>query len=202
MNKANHHKQLLTILALGAFAVTAIAGFAVPQGNHEADHFALISKELKLTAEQQKALMSEHEAARKKLAAIDANTSLSAVAKANAKEQVHREMMAKAQAILSPAQMKKLTTLQQHAGSHDQIKSILKQLDLTPEQEASVHKIMQDTMTAMHSVQSNSKLSSAEKDAQSKQLHAAAMQKVHALLSPAQLEKAKALLASEQHGSH
>jgi len=192
--------RILTLF-VAAIAALALTGAVVAQhGGDVADHFAQVAKLLHLTPSQEKILKSEHDSAHAKLAAIDADPKLDATAKDKARAKVHTEMMAKAKSVLNPEQMKSLATIMQSAGHQQEMMQMMDKLGLDAKQKASVHEIFSTAMAEMGAIQGNASLTDAQKQAKAEQLHAETMQKIHAILTPEQIEKAKAMHHSGGHG--
>lgn len=190
--------RISTLLIAGIAALSALSGAVIIQHGGMEDHFAMIAKHLNLTPSQEKQFKAEHEAANKKAAGIDANTKLDKAAKEKAKAQLHNDMMAKASKILTPAQMKQLSSM--HAGKmQKQMMKMMEKLNLSQDQKASIHQLMSDTSVKMESLHNDKTLSDAQKQAKAEQLHNETMAKIHELLTPEQLEKAKALHEGMMH---
>lgn len=179
--------KILTLIVAAGAAMAGLSGaMMVQHGGGMAEHFAMIAKHLHLTPSQEKHLKSEHEAALKKLDAINADTKLDETAKDKAGAKVHADMMAKAKSVLTPEQMKQLGTIMQMA-------TIMEKLGLSAEQKASIHTAFAETMTKMDAIHNDKKLSDSQKQAKAQELHNQTMERIHAILTPEQLEKAKQL---------
>jgi hypothetical protein len=187
--------RILTTIVASIAALSALSGAVAYQHGGMSDHLAMISKHLNLTPDQEKQLKAEHEAAAKKAAGIDANTNLDKAAKEKAKAQIHHDMMAKAHKILTPAQLKQLASTQS-GEIHKQMMKMMEKLDLSQDQKVAVHQLMTGTSAKMDALYNDKTLSDAQKQAKAEKLHSETMEKIHGLLTPEQLEKAKAL-----HGS-
>jgi Spy/CpxP family protein refolding chaperone len=188
--------RISTLIVAGIAALSALSGAVIYQHGGMDDHFAMIAKHLNLTPSQEKQFKAEHEAANKKAAGIDANTKLDKAAKMKAKAQIHQDMMAKAHKILTPDQLKQLA--QMHSGEmQKQMMKMMEKLDLNQDQKAAIHQLMSGTSEKMSALHNDKTLSDAQKQAKAEQLHNDTMAKIHGLLTPEQLEKAKAMHGSD-----
>jgi len=187
--------RISTLIVAGIAALSALSGAVIYQHGGMDDHLAMIAKHLNLTPSQEKQLKAEHELAAKKAAVIDANSKLDKAAKQKAKSQIHQDMMAKAHKILTPAQLKQLA--QMHSDEmQKQMMKMMEKLDLSQDQKTGIHQLMSNTSAKMSALHNDKTLSEAQKQAKAEQLHNETMAKIHGLLTPEQLEKAKAM-----HGS-
>jgi vesicle coat complex subunit len=187
--------RISTLIVAGIAALSALSGAVIFQHGGINDHFSMIAKHLNLTPSQEKQFKAEHEAANKKAAAIDGNKNLDKAAKEKAKAQLHKDMMGKAHKILTPAQMKQLSSM--HSSEmQKQMMKMMEKLDLSSDQKATIHQLMSDTSAKMNALHGDKTLSDAQKQAKAEQLHNDTIAKIHGLLTPQQLEKAKAM-----HGS-
>lgn len=187
--------RISTLIVAGIAALSALNGAVIYQHGGMDDHLAMIAKHLNLTPSQEKQLKAEHELAAKKAAGIDANSKLDKAAKQKAKSQIHQDMMAKAHKILTPAQLKQLA--QMHSDEmQKQMMKMMEKLDLSQDQKTGIHQLMSNTSAKMSALHNDKTLSEAQKQAKAEQLHNETMAKIHGLLTPEQLEKAKAM-----HGS-
>lgn len=191
--------RISTLLVAGIAALSALSGAMIYQHGGMDDHLKMVAKHLNLTPSQEKQFKAEHEAANKKSAAIDANTKLDKAAKEKAKAQIHKDMMAKAHKILNPEQLKKLGSMMSGEMQSQMMKQMEK-LDLSPEQKSSIHKLMSETSAKMDALHNNKAMSDAQKHEKAQQMHNETMAKIHALLTPEQLEKAKAMHGGNGHG--
>ncbi len=187
--------RISTLIVAGIAALSALSGAVLFQHGGMDDHFAMIAKHLNLTPSQEKQFKAEHEAANKKAAAIDGNKNLDKAAKEKAKAQLHKDMMGRAHKILTPNQLRQLA--QMHSGEmQKQMMKMMEKLDLSQGQKTAIHQHMSDTSAKMSALHNDKTLSDAQKQAKAEQLHNDTMSKIHGLLTPEQLEKAKAM-----HGS-
>lgn len=194
--------KLLTIFA-AAVAALAMGGAVIHQhGGDMAEHLAMIARHLNLTPTQEKQFKSEHSLAEKKLAALDADPSLDAKGKDQARARLHNEMMAKAKTILTPVQMKKLTALHESMNPLHDAMRIMDQIGLRADQKAKVHEVLSKAASAMEAIQFDAKLSDAQRQAKTQDLHMETMQEIHAILTPEQIEKAKSLHHAGGDGGH
>jgi len=193
--------RISTLLIAAVAALAAFSGAVISQhGGDMSEHFAMVAKHLNLTPSQEKQLKAEHQAAQKKVAAIDADSKLDKAAKDKAKAKLHNDMMAKAKTILTPAQIKEMTLLFAMMGHQQQMMQMMEKIGLSSEQKTAVSKLISDTTSAMQIIHHDSKLTDAQREAKAKELHNATMEKIHGILTPEQIEKAKALHHGTGHG--
>lgn len=179
--------RITTTLIASSFALAALTtAIATQHGGNMGDHFAAMAKHLGLSTTQEKQLKEQHLAAKEKLDAIDADKKLDARARAQAKEQLHQDMMAKAKKLLSAEQFKKLQGLHQTKQVELHLHDMLQKLNLTDEQSGKIKELVHNTTGAMQNIQHDSSLTEAQKEAKSKQLHNETFHKIHAMLTPAQ----------------
>lgn len=192
--------KISTLVMAALAAVTALSGVVVAQhGGDMTDHFSMLAKHLGLSPSQESAFKTEHAAAKKRIDAINADTKLDAKAKGEAMAKVHADVMAKAKKILDPAQQKKLEGMMHGLAAQHEMMSMLDKLGLSEAQKTSLHKVFGDAMDKMGKIHDNTKLTDAQRQAQANQLHQEVMEKIHGLLTPEQMERAKAL---HQGGGH
>ena len=186
--------RISTLLVVGIAALAACSGAVVIQhGGNKADHFEMIVKHLHLSPTQEKQLKAEHAVGQKRIIAIQADTTLDKQGKEKAIQSLHNQLMAKAKTILTPAQMKELLAMHQSMEEQHKLMQILDQLDLSKDQKTSVHTLFSKTMASMEAIHNDAKLSDDQKQEKAKQLHENAIQQIHSILTPEQLEKAMKL---------
>ncbi len=186
--------RISTLLVAGITALAAISGAAGYQhGGDMADHFDMIAKHLHLSSSQEKQLKAERTVGQKKMAAIQADSKLDKQGKEKAMALLHNELMAKAKSILTPQQMKEVLAMHNSMEEQHKMMQILDQLGLSQEQKNSAHTLFSKTMASMEAIHNDKKLSDAQKQEKAKQAHEAAMQQIHSILTPEQLQKAMKL---------
>ena len=193
--------RISTLLVTGIAALAAFSGAVVYQhGGDMADHFEMIVKHLHLSPTQEKQMKAEHSVGQKRIAAIEADKSLDKQGKEKAMMALHNELMAKAKTILTPAQMKELMAIHGSMEEQHKMMQILDQLNLSKDQKDSVHALFSKTTASMEAIHSDPKLSDAQKQERAKQLHDDALQQIHSILTPEQVQKAMKL--HQEGGGH
>ena len=201
LRQSENNMKISTLLAVGITALAALSGAVFYQhGGEAADHFKMIAQHLHLSPVQEKQLKGEHESAAKRVAAINADSRLDEKGKQAAIAELHTEMMEKSKSILTPAQMKELTYFSKSMEAQHQITAILDKIGLSKEQKESVHAMFAKTMTEMQAIHNDNKLTDAQKQEKAQQLHEKAMEQIHSILTPEQIEKAMKLHGGTGHG--
>ena len=191
--------KIISALVASVAAVSALAGAALHQhGGDIHQHLAALAKQLHLTPSQESQLKSLHQQLGKEMKAIEGDKSLDAKGKEAAMAKLHTSLMFKAKDILSKDQMNQLHTIM--AGEMAQhMMQAMDKLGLNADQKKSVHGLVDETMKSMSTIMNDKSLTDAQKQSKAEALHIATMGKIHAILTPAQLEKAREIFHHLEH---
>ncbi|MFM9872742.1 MAG: hypothetical protein ACKVQS_04660 [Fimbriimonadaceae bacterium] len=195
-------KILTTIITALAIALLAISGATVARqhhGQHTMGHqhpgnsITISAKELGLTPDQSDKIKKIQEVATTKAHQVGNNTSLSPQEKSTALEQIHKDAMTEVKKVLTPEQFGELMIMKHSAQMHEHLKLMAGSLNLTETQQTAIKAIVEESIATYRQLAKNKNLTDAERDEQASDLHKATLEKIHAVLTPAQIEAIKKL---------
>lgn len=191
--------KIITAIVASVAAFSALAGAAYQQhGGDIHQHLAALAKQLHLSSSQESQLKSLHHELANDMKSIEGDKALDAKGKEAAMAKLHSGLMVKAKGILTQDQVNQLHTIMSgEMAKH--LTAAMAKIGLSGDQKKSVHSLVDQTMNSMNGIMNDKSLNDSEKQKKVEALHVATMGKIHEILTPEQMEKAKAIFHRIEH---